>query len=78
VIAETALSKDAVSKLVSALVDAGLLSQVREASDPRSKRLAITDRGRDLVRRLNAEIQTPPSKAEVKVRPGGFVFEEAI
>jgi DNA-binding MarR family transcriptional regulator len=74
VVEQTGLSKDVVSKSVSALVRAGLLTQVRDSSNPRIKSLATTDRGRDLLGRLNTEVGPPPK--EVAVRPGGFVFEE--
>ena len=49
VITKLALSKDVVSKLVGSLVGAGLLTQIRLASNPRIKRLATTDTGSDLL-----------------------------
>jgi DNA-binding MarR family transcriptional regulator len=75
VVAETALSKDVVSKLVGSLVDAGLLTQVRESSNPRIKRLATTNSGRDLVRRLKTVLQPPPPPAAgAEGQPIGFNF----
>lgn len=79
VVAETALPKDLVSKLVGSLVDAGMLTQVRESSNPRIKRLETTDSGRDLLRRLKTALQTPsprPPAPEVGVQPDGFNFDE--
>ncbi len=78
-VAEMALPKDVVSKLVGSLVDAGLLTQARESSNPRIKRLETTDSGRDLVRRLKAELQYPgprPAAPEVGVQPNRFNFDE--
>ena len=77
VVAETALPKDVVSKLVSSLVAAGLLTQIRESSDPRTKRLATTGAGKELLRRLKAELQPPsssPPTTEDEAPPGGFDF----
>jgi DNA-binding MarR family transcriptional regulator len=76
VVAETTLPKDVVSKLVRSLVAAGLLTQIRETSDPRAKRLATTVAGKDLLRRLKAVLQPPPQPAaEVEGKPGGFDFD---
>jgi DNA-binding MarR family transcriptional regulator len=69
---ETGLSKDVVSKSVSALVDAGLLTQVRESSNPRSKRLETTDSGKDLLRRIESVLSPPPKETEVGDKPGPF------
>jgi len=74
-VAKMALPKDAVSKLVGSLVDAGLLTQARESSNPRIKRLATTDSGRDLLRRLKTALQPPPPLAAgVEGQPIGFDF----
>jgi DNA-binding MarR family transcriptional regulator len=73
VVAEIALPKFVVSKLVSSLVAAGLLSEFREASNRRIKRLATTDTGLDLLFRLKAALQAPlPAVAQVGVRPTLF------
>jgi DNA-binding MarR family transcriptional regulator len=75
VVAETSLSKDLVSKLVSSLVTAKLLTQVRESSNSRIKRLATTESGRDLLRRLKAVLQPPrPPAAEGGGEPGVYSF----
>jgi hypothetical protein len=71
-VTEMALPKDVVSKLVGFLVDAEL------ASNPRMKRLANTDSGRDLLSRLKAALQPPrshPAAAEVGIQPSGFNFD---
>jgi hypothetical protein len=77
-VTEMALPKDVVSKLVGFLVDAELMTQVRQASNPRMKRLANTDSGRDLLSRLKAALQPPrshPAAAEVGIQPSGFNFD---
>ena len=62
-VAEMALPKDVVSKLVGSLVEAGLLTQVRESSNSRIKRLATTQSGTDLLHRLKTVLQPPRSPA---------------
>ena len=52
VVAKTALPKDVVSKLVSSLVGARLLTQVSESSSSRTKTLVTTDSGRALLSRI--------------------------
>ena len=62
-VAEMALPKDVVSKLVGSLVVAGKLTSIPETSNPRIRRLNTTDSGKDLVRRLNAAVlNTPPPR----------------
>ena len=65
VVAAMAVPKDVVSKLVGPLVQAGLLTQEREGTNSRIKRLAATDAGRVLLSRVNAALQPPcPTKQE--------------
>jgi DNA-binding MarR family transcriptional regulator len=65
VVEATALSKDVVSKLVGSLVQVGLLTQEREGTNSRIKRLATTDSGRALLSRVTAALQPPrPAKQE--------------
>ncbi|MGA1984041.1 MAG: MarR family winged helix-turn-helix transcriptional regulator [Acidobacteriaceae bacterium] len=76
-ITELALPKDVVSKLVGSLVTAKLLTQVRQASNPRIKKLATTASGRDLVRRLKTALRPPPpppGAIGVEGRPNVFEF----
>jgi DNA-binding MarR family transcriptional regulator len=63
VLAEIALPKYSVSKLIDSLVKADLLTHEREESDARFKRLKTASRGFDLVRRLNIALQPPPPPA---------------
>ena len=77
VVAETPLNKDVVSKLVTSLVKAGLLIQVREDSHKQFKRLATTDAGMDLLSLLRVALQSPsPAVVDVGVAPGSFDFED--
>jgi DNA-binding MarR family transcriptional regulator len=75
VITELALPKDVVSKLVSSLVAAKLLIRIRQISNPRIKRLATTEAGSDLLRRLKTVLQpTRPPAAEFGGEPGAYSF----
>lgn len=65
VVEATALPKDVVSKLVGSLVDVGLLTQEREGTNSRIKRLNLTDSGRSLLLRVKDALQPPrPLKKE--------------
>ena len=59
VLDDTALPKDVLSKLVASLVRAGLLTQERNASDPRMKTLLTSDSGRQLLSRVKTSLQSP-------------------
>jgi DNA-binding MarR family transcriptional regulator len=73
----TGLPKDVVSKLVGSLVRAGLLKQVREATNPRMKRLLTSDPGRELLARVRASLR-PLRSASPKSKPQlGNLFETA-
>jgi len=78
VITELALPKDVVSKLVSSLVTAKLLTQIRQASNPRIKSLATTEAGSDLLRRLKAVLTAPRPAAVEVAPPPGFNFDGLI
>jgi DNA-binding MarR family transcriptional regulator len=75
VVIGSGLPKDVVSKLVGSLVQAGLLTQVREATDSRMKRLLTSDPGRELLSRVRGALQPLPS-ANPKSKPQfGNLFE---
>ena len=55
------LPKDVVCKLVKSLMKAGLLTQRRDSSNPKVKKLFPSDSGRKLLARVKASLQpTPP------------------
>jgi DNA-binding MarR family transcriptional regulator len=67
--------KDVVSKLVGSLVQAGLLTQEREGSNSRIKRLQMTDSGRALLSRVKEALQPPrpvKQQPEQTYRPLSF------
>jgi DNA-binding MarR family transcriptional regulator len=75
VVDETELAKDVVSKLVGSLVRAGRLTQEREETNSRIKRLVTTDSGRDLLARVEASLQPPrPASPTDKPQPLSFDF----
>ena len=59
VVETMALPKYRVSKLVGSLVQAGLLTTARMATNSRIKRLTTTAAGRDLLSRLKSSLQPP-------------------
>ncbi|QNI30857.1 winged helix DNA-binding protein [Alloacidobacterium dinghuense] len=74
VIHQTGLRKDAISKLVASLVRAGLLSHERDGTNPRMKRLTLTEDGTDLLSSIRTAIQTPREKETVK--PAVTLFDD--
>lgn len=67
-VAETALPKDVVSKLVGSLVRAGLLDQMREDGNARIKRLSVTGTGKRIISEIKATLQ-PSSPAPIPEKP---------
>jgi DNA-binding MarR family transcriptional regulator len=67
VIKETGLPKDAVTRLIDDLVDAGLVDHAPEVERPQQKTVAITDRGRDKLSRVTASLR--PSRSPVAEKP---------
>lgn len=65
---ELGLRKDGVSKLVTSLVRAGLLTKTRREEDPRAYRLEITKSGRALLGELENALH--PSHSKPKVSKG--------
>lgn len=63
VIKETGLPKDAVTRLIDDLVDAGLVDHAPDVERPQQKTVAITDRGREMLRRVTASLR--PSRSPV-------------
>jgi DNA-binding MarR family transcriptional regulator len=71
--AGSSIKKDVVSKLVGSLVEADLLMQQRELSNPRTKTLTTTGAGKKLLSRLrDALAPTPAVVGEVKQGPTLF------
>jgi DNA-binding MarR family transcriptional regulator len=70
----TALPKDVVSKLVANLVEIKLLTQERDSTNSRVKRISTTDSGRKLLSRARAVLQpaSPGRKKPESVRRTGL------
>lgn len=69
------LAKDVVSKLVSSLVQAGLLTQEKVS---RTKMLSTTDTGRKLLTKVKASLQPPrPARPDRKPEPEYYDFFDA-
>lgn len=78
IIDQTRLRKDAISKLVTSLMGAGLLHQQRDSTNRRVKRLTLTEDGIDLLSRIKAAIQTPREIKEASVRFAATLFDDQI
>lgn len=76
VVERTALPKDVVSKLVDSLVKAGLLTERRDSSNPRVKKLLATRSGRNLLSRVQDALQPPPPAPKPPVAALASEFEE--
>jgi DNA-binding MarR family transcriptional regulator len=67
VIKETDLPKHAVTRLIDDLVDAGLVDHAPDIEQPQQKTVVITDRGREMLSRVNASLR--PSRSPVVEKP---------
>lgn len=75
---QLALTKDVVSKLVTSLVEAKLLTQEDHGTNSRRKSLAITDSGRRLLSQLKTSLQQGRRKTtERKLEPTTMSLFEA-
>lgn len=74
VLLETGRAKDVVSKLIRSMVRAGLITQQRDLSNRRMKRLITSDAGRDVLRRVKAALQSSRS-SDVESPTRGGLFD---
>jgi len=69
VVEATGCAKDVVSKLVTSLVSAELLTQERQGTNARVKRLTISDAGRTLLSQIRGSLQPARSVSTEQPKP---------